>query len=134
MMSGAQIVAADGAGNGSEPSDAFMRAMLDAAAQYERALIRARTKAALAAKAAKQECVGAIPYGWRLGADGVRLEQDAAEQAAVAIMGELRGAGLSYDKITAQLNEGKVRPRSGRRWHATQVQRALGRVVPGGRR
>ncbi len=54
---------ADGTANGDSPADAFMRTMLDGAAAYERALIRARTKAALAAKRARGERAGAVPYG-----------------------------------------------------------------------
>jgi len=46
---GARVIAADGAGNGDSASDAFFRCILDAAAKYERAMIRHRTRAALAA-------------------------------------------------------------------------------------
>src|SRR5579862_3564421 len=54
---GARVVSAAGEGNGDAPADQFMRTIVDGAAQYERALIRARTKAALAAKSARGECV-----------------------------------------------------------------------------
>ena len=87
QASGARLVSADGTANGSAPADAFMRTVIDGAAAYERALIRARTKAALAAKAAKGERAGAVPYGFRVAADGVRLETNEDEQAVlVAIM------------------------------------------------
>lgn len=42
---GARIVSADGTAKGTEPGDEFMRVVIDGAAQYERALIRARTRA-----------------------------------------------------------------------------------------
>ena len=58
---GARIFSADGAGNGEGPEAQLMRTMIDAFAAYERALIRARTKAALAAKKARGERVGGIP-------------------------------------------------------------------------
>jgi site-specific DNA recombinase len=62
--SGARIVSADGVGNGDGAADAFLRAILDAAAAYERELIRARTRAAMAVKRAKSErsgwCEGAL--------------------------------------------------------------------------
>src|ERR1019366_5979320 len=61
---GARVTSAAGEGNGSSPADGFMRTVIDGAAEYERALIRARTKAALAAKKAKGECVGQVPYGF----------------------------------------------------------------------
>jgi DNA invertase Pin-like site-specific DNA recombinase len=55
---GARVVSASGEGNGDSPADQFMRTVVDGAAQYERGLIRARTKAALAAKRAKGEKTG----------------------------------------------------------------------------
>src|SRR5580658_8137960 len=78
--SGAVVVSAAGEGNGSTPADGFMRTVIDGAAEYERALIRARTRAALAAKSAKGERVGTVPFGYRLDVDGVRLEADSVEQ------------------------------------------------------
>ena len=50
---GARLVSALGEGNGDSPADAFMRTVIDGAAQYERGLIRARTRSALAAKRAR---------------------------------------------------------------------------------
>ena len=69
----ARVVSVDGVGNGDSPADAFMRTVIDGAAAYERALIRARTKAALGVKRARGERAGEVPYGYRLAADGVRL-------------------------------------------------------------
>jgi DNA invertase Pin-like site-specific DNA recombinase len=80
---GARLVSAAGEGNGDSPADAFLRVVLDGAAQYEHGLIRARTRAALAAKRAHGECIGAVPYGFALGADGRRLVVQEREQAAI---------------------------------------------------
>jgi len=41
------VVSASGEGNGDSPADAFIRTVIDGAAQYEHGLIRARTCAAL---------------------------------------------------------------------------------------
>ena len=60
---GARIQSADGTGNGDSPEAKLLRTMIDAFAAYERALIRARTRAALAAKKARGERVGGVPYG-----------------------------------------------------------------------
>lgn len=76
----ARIVAADGAGNGSSAADQFMRTVLDGAAAYERALIRARTSAALRAKRARGERAGTTPWGFRSASDG-RLVVDEGERA-----------------------------------------------------
>src|SRR5580658_6335135 len=64
---GAVVVSAAGEGNGTAPADAFMRTVIDGAAAYERALIRARTTAALAViRARGQKTGGGVPYGFRL--------------------------------------------------------------------
>lgn len=60
---GARVVAADGVANGDGPEAALMRTLLDAFAAYERALIRARTRAALAVKKSRGERTGGVPMG-----------------------------------------------------------------------
>ncbi len=128
-VNGAKVVSAAGEGNGDTPSVAFMRTVIDGASQYERGLIRARTKAALAAKAAKRERVGAVPYGYRLAADGVRLEADPAEQGVIAIVRELRAEGLSHRAIVRELTGRGIVSRGGRPLVISQVQRLLPRAA-----
>lgn len=127
---GARLVSADGTGNGDSPADAFMRTVIDGAAAYERGLIRARTTAALAAKAARGERTGEIPYGFRLAADGVRIEADDAEQAVLAAVHELRAAGLSHRAIVRALTDRGLASRAGRPFGQTQVARMLARMAP----
>jgi DNA invertase Pin-like site-specific DNA recombinase len=67
---GAKVLSADGTANGDSPADIFMRTMIDGAAAYERALIRARTKTALAAKRARGERAGEVPFGFCADVDG----------------------------------------------------------------
>jgi site-specific DNA recombinase len=124
---GARVVSAAGeASGGTAPADVMMRGVVDLFAEYERGLIRARTKAALAAKAAKGERVGAVPYGYRLAADGVHVEADEAEQAVLAVVRELRAAGLSQRAIAGELAARSLQSRSGRPFGQTQVCRMLG--------
>jgi DNA invertase Pin-like site-specific DNA recombinase len=123
---GARVVSADGAGNGDSPADEFMRTVIDGAAAYERGLIRARTKAALAAKAARGERVGMVPYGWRLSADGIAIERDEAEQGVLAVVRELRAAGLSQRAIVTELATRALVSRSGRPFQKTQIARMVG--------
>jgi DNA invertase Pin-like site-specific DNA recombinase len=66
-------------------------------------MIRARTCAALAAKRARRERVGSVPYGFALDGDGVHLVAVRTEQATVARARELRAAGLSLRAIAASL-------------------------------
>src|SRR5690606_20526464 len=73
---GARVVSAAGEGEGDDPASSLMRRMIDAFAEYERAILKARTKAALAVKKARGERVGSIPYGKRLGSDGRTLEDE----------------------------------------------------------
>lgn len=128
QLAGARMVSADGTGNGDTPADAFMRTVIDGAAAYERGLIRARTKAALAAKKARGERAGELPYGFRLAADGVRIEEDAAEQGVLAAVRELRSAGLSQRAVVAELAARQLVSRASRPFGLAQVQRMLARV------
>lgn len=110
---GARIVSVDGTGNGDSPADAFMRTVIDAAAAYERDLIRARTKAALAVKKARGEHVGKAPYGYAYNHASKALEPNAAEQALVTRASELRSAGLTYQAVVDTLTTEGYRSRKG---------------------
>src|SRR6266851_5779218 len=71
---GAKVLTCDGAGEGDSPEAQMLRGIMDVFAQYERAVIRARTKAALGHKKANGEKLGGrSPYGMQLGAAGVHL-------------------------------------------------------------
>ena len=103
----------------------LLRSLLDAFAAYERALIRSRTKAALAVKKAKGERVGGIPYGMRLTADGKHLEEHPEEQETIARARDLRAGGKSLRAIARSLIEAGHAPRNGKKWHV----QVLGRLV-----
>jgi DNA invertase Pin-like site-specific DNA recombinase len=120
---GARVQSADGVGNEAGPEAQLMRNMVAAFAMYERALIRARTKAALAVKKARGERTGGIPLGSRL--VGGRLVRDEAERAAVTRARALRVEGGSLRQIATTLKEEGHRPR-GRRWHIQTISRIVG--------
>ena len=124
-VGGARVQTADGTANGETPADAFMRSILDGAAAYERALIAGRTKAALATKKARGERVGCVGYGYRLSADGVHLEPDAAEQSVVARVRTLSAEGRSVRKIAGDLAAAGMVGRTGNPLSSTQVHRML---------
>ena len=117
---GAKVLSADGTANGDTAADAFMRAMLDAAAEYERALIRGRTRAALAAKRARGERTGEVPYGFSAGADG-RLVPHEGEQKIIALVKGHRAAGMPLRTIVAELARAGIVSRAGRAYGLTQV-------------
>ena len=118
---GARVVSAAGEGNGDGPADQFLRTVVDGAAQYERALIRARTTAALAViRSRGHKTGGDAPYGYSLAADGRTLVAVESEQATIARARELGG---SLRKIAAALAaEGRL-SRVGKPFAAMQVAR-----------
>lgn len=123
QSAGARIETVSGAGNGDTPEDQLLRTMLDAIAQYERALIRARTKAALAVKRRKGQVYGRVPFGFRR--EGDRLVEDRAQRDAATYAVSLHYDGMSYAGIARTLNaENRPTPRGGR-WHATTVRRLV---------
>lgn len=126
---GATIVSADGMGNGDDAGSIFMRQVIDAAAVYERNLIKARTKSALAAKRKAGERVGEVPFGWTLDAAG-RLVEDADEQNVLAKIMACRAAGMSLRKIAAILTgAGCVTKKGNAAWSHSAVQSILERAA-----
>ena len=113
---GARVLSADGTGNEDRPEDQLMRNLVASFATYEKALIAARTRAALAVKKARGERVGSVPYGFRVTKDGA-LEPDDDEQEMVAVARRLRERGLSLRAIDRELRARGHLPRNGRAWH-----------------
>ena len=109
-----------------------MRTIVDAFAQYERALIRSRTKAALAAKKARGERTGNTPRGYAAQSDG-QLVPDEQEQQVLARVRVLRAQGLTLEQLTAQLREEGVRSRMGKPLHRVTVAKIAAKVAPVGR-
>ena len=124
---GAVILSADGVGNVNDPTGQLMKGIVDQFAIYERAMIRSRTKAALGAKRKAGELAGEVPFGW-VADDNGRLIEVAAEQAVLAIIGELRAANVSLRKIAAILTEAGHRTKKGlSTWTHTTVKSILDR-------
>lgn len=120
---GGRLISADGAGEGDSPEATLLRRILDSMAEYERCLIRGRTKAALTTKRAKGLKFGSTaPFGWLF--NGELIERDDDEQRAVARIQELAAEGKSFRRIaTALMIEGY--PPRGRRWHPNSIRRIL---------
>ena len=94
---GARIVSAAGEGDGTDPAARLMRTIIDAFAEYERLIISARTKAALAVKKTKAERVGGIPYGFS-SVDG-QLIVNEDERRIIAFARKLSSQGESLRGI-----------------------------------
>jgi DNA invertase Pin-like site-specific DNA recombinase len=127
---GAVVVSAAGeASGGTAPADVMMRGVVDLFAEYERGLIRARTRAALAViRARGHKTGGGVPYGYRLDADGRTLVAVEGEQDTIARARALAGEGRSLRVTAAMLaDEGHI-SRAGRPFAAPQIARMLASV------
>jgi DNA invertase Pin-like site-specific DNA recombinase len=92
-----------------------MRRMVAAIAAYERAIIAARTRAALAAKRAKGERTGTERYG-----------RDETERAILIVINDCRAAGFSLKDTAEELNRRGYSTRKGTPWQAPYVRSILG--------
>lgn len=118
---GARIVSAAGEGTESDdPSARLMRHMVDAFAEYERAIIAARTRAALSVKRTRGESTGEAPYGMRAG-EGGRLVADEGEQSVIARVRAARAGGLTVRAIAAELSAAGIVSRGGKAHSASSV-------------
>jgi DNA invertase Pin-like site-specific DNA recombinase len=123
---GASITTADGASDGAGPEGQLMKGIVDVFSQYERAVIRARTKAALGVKAARGERVGMVPFGFRLADDGVHITENPAEQATIRDIEAMRADGMTLRAIANQCEYCGLVSRAGRPFGVTQIARVLG--------
>lgn len=124
-LHGAIIVSADGQGNGNEPADLLMRNMLDAFAEHERAMIRSRTRAALARKRARGEKTGGLPpYGFGA-SEGILVPRD-DEQAVIELILTLRhDDALTITQIVRTLTARGIVNRVGKPLHRKSIERIL---------
>lgn len=123
---GARIVSTAGEGTENDcPSSILMRRMIDAFSEYERLIIKARTKSALKSKKDRGQRCGHIPFGYRLAEDGVHIEECPKEQDILRQMKELHSNGLSIREIARELNERKAFNRGESLWNNASVHRHL---------
>ncbi len=124
---GGRIVSAAGEGTDDDsPSSILMRRMVDAFAEYERLIIKARTRAALAAKKRRGERTGGIPFGHDLAEDRKTLVENPAELEVLATIRLLKAGGLSLRKIAAELGRLGIPPKQGGpAWSHTAVAKLL---------
>lgn len=127
---GARIVSAAGEGTESDdPSSILMRRIIDAFSEYERLVIKARTKAALKTKKDKQQRVGHIPFGFQLASDGLHLEQNMCERSILEEMRALKIQGLSLRTIVITMNSKKFFNRGDKPWNHASMHRILKSVI-----
>ena len=98
---------------------------MTAVSQWEREAIGERTRDAMHHKRANGERVGTVPFGFRMAADGLHLEADAAEQGIWSLIRELRAAGYTTRQIADELNRQGFTTRRGTAWRFQYVAEAL---------
>lgn len=119
---GARIVSAAGEGSDNDdPTSRLMRQIIDAFAEYERQVIRSRTRNALRAKKRRGERVGSVPLGQQLAPDGKTLVPYHDEQRVLDVLFALRNLGRTLRAVAADLNARGYRTRRGGVWYASYV-------------
>jgi len=103
--------------------------IMGAVSQWEREAIGERTRDALNHKRGNGERVGNIAFGFRLAPDGLHLEPDPSEQAALAAISKLRDSGHSLRRIAVALNEAGHRTRRGTPWRLESVARVINQAA-----
>ena len=128
LKKGARTLSCAGEGTESDdPTATFTRRILDAVSDLERALIAARTRSAMREAKKRGQRVGWIPYGKRLGDDGIHLEENPDEQASLSEVRRLRAKGYALITIAETLNAQGSRNRQGREWKPSFIGQLLDR-------
>lgn len=135
---GCRVVSTAGEGtDGDDPTSVLMRRIIDAFAEYERLIIIARTRAALAAKKRRGQRTGRVPLGYDLADDGARskaghpiaLIANVEEATTVAMIGACRAEGMSLRAIAGALTSKGVRTKDGLdRWDHSTIRKILART------
>jgi DNA invertase Pin-like site-specific DNA recombinase len=134
---GGRVVSAAGEGtDGDDPTNVLMRRIVDAFAEYERLVIKARTRSALAAKRRRGERTGGVRFGHDLADDGRRsksgrpagLVTNPAESQALILIHQLKAEGKSLRQIATELDRRGIPTKTGRgRWRFTVVAKLIDR-------
>lgn len=116
-----------------EGVDPFVLHLYAALAEKERAMIAARTKAALAGLKAKGVQLGNrtnLPEASAKGAAGNRREADAFAANVLPIIASIQATGITSARAIAdELNSRRVETARGGAWSGMQVSRVLARVA-----
>lgn len=112
---------------GEDETRTFVRQVLGAVAEYERAVINRRMQSGRALKAER----GGYAYGspaYGLKAVAGELTADEAEQRGIARISELKAAGASVRQIAAALNSEGLPTKRGGQWQPESVARVVRRL------
>jgi DNA invertase Pin-like site-specific DNA recombinase len=96
--------------------------IMTSVAQWEREAVGERTKDVIRHKRSKGERIGTVPYGFQVGADGVRLELHLREQETLLAIQSMREAGRPFQAIADALNGQGIATRAGSAWRWEYVR------------
>tara|TARA_R110000824_G_scaffold398774_1_gene603270 strand:+ start:630 stop:1316 length:687 start_codon:yes stop_codon:yes gene_type:complete len=117
---GCEVFDISGVGNGDSPADEMIRGIMDVVNKYERSITSLRTKAILAAKKARGERIGGVPYGFT-SVNG-KLQVDEDEQHIIEVVAELRhDMELTYAEIIALLDVRGLTNRRGNKFSKSSL-------------
>lgn len=92
-------------------------------AQWEREAISERIKKAMDVKGDRGERRGNIPYGKKLSADGVHLEDSPDENIIITATKDMKEGGMTYMEICKQLNVAGNRTRNNKPFTISAIHR-----------
>lgn len=99
----------------------FVLNILVSVAQYEREATSERVKRGMDVKKGKGERTGNIPYGKRLSADKVHLEDNPDEQAVIDYVCAMRSRSMTYRDICKHLNTSGNRNRNNKPFSVSAI-------------
>jgi DNA invertase Pin-like site-specific DNA recombinase len=127
---GARILSITDAGASEDSPDArLVRGILLMLAEYQREIIRAKTRAAMRRYQSEGRVMSCkIPYGYlRDTKDPKQMNPYEPEQEVIRLMFILKGNGESLRGIARILTERGIKTKEGNEWHHNQVKRILER-------
>ena len=91
--------------------------------QWEREATSERTKAVLQHKKTKGERIGNIPFGYKLAADGIHLEEDLKEQRVIDFIKTGRLTGKTLAEISVDLANEQLYSRYYKPFNLSQISK-----------
>ena len=122
---GGTLESTDG-GNGNDPTQELFRHLVMIFAQYEKSLIRDRTRSALKKIKDSGRKLGRPPFGFSYTESGDLVKND--HYPTVERMQNLRDEGLNYSKISRTLNAEDLKSQTGKDFTPQMVRNLLFRM------
>src|SRR5262245_5714541 len=111
------------------PYGRAMAQMASVFAELERAMIRERTRSAMAVKRTRGERISRhAPFGWDFATDG-KLVENAKELETIRTMRQLRASGMTFRDIANELDRQGIAPKRASQWIHSAVAKILAKAA-----